>query len=116
MSIPRRNVATDTRAPRLERTAPQPWRGARRAAGSRVWSVVKADAYGHGLLARRGRWPKRTDGFALVELEGAMALRDAGIRQPILMLEGPTRPTICHCIAELELTPGAAHDVAGRRC
>ena len=28
------------------------------------------------------------DGFALIELESAIALREAGIRQPILMLEG----------------------------
>jgi alanine racemase len=46
-----------------------------------------------------------TDGFALVELEGAMALRDAGIRHPILMLEGPYQAADLPLHAELELTP-----------
>ena len=50
---------------------------ARRHAGAaRIWSVVKADAYGHGLLSAARALADATDGFALVELEGAMALRD----------------------------------------
>ena len=75
------------------------------AAGSRVWSVVKADAYGHGLLGAARALAAATDGFALVELEGAMALRDAGIRHPILMLEGPYQAADLPLHAELELTP-----------
>jgi alanine racemase len=62
---------------------------ARRHAGdARIWSVVKANAYGHGLLRVAGALADTTDGFALIELEGAIALRKAGIRLPILMLEG----------------------------
>ncbi|MCX7150161.1 MAG: alanine racemase [Rhodocyclales bacterium] len=79
---------------------------ARRHAGSaRVWSVVKADAYGHGLLSAARALMDVTDGFALVELEGAMALRDAGISKPILMLEGPYQPDELFLFGELELTP-----------
>jgi alanine racemase len=79
---------------------------ARRHAGSaRVWSVVKADAYGHGLLSAAQALGDATDGFALVELEGAMALRDAGMAQPILMLEGPYQADDLPLFAELELTP-----------
>jgi alanine racemase len=79
---------------------------ARRHAGAaRIWSVVKADAYGHGLLAAAQALGDATDGFALVELEGAMALRDAGIMQPILMLEGPYQADDLPLFAELELTP-----------
>jgi alanine racemase len=79
---------------------------ARRHAGpARVWSVVKADAYGHGLLSAAEALSESTDGFALVELEGAMALRDAGIVQPILMLEGPYQAGDLPLFAELELTP-----------
>jgi alanine racemase len=59
-----------------------------RAGGARVWSVVKANAYGHGLLRVAGALTDTTDGFALIELDGAIALRESGIRQPILMLEG----------------------------
>ena len=73
--------------------------------GSRVWSVVKADAYGHGLLSSARALADLTDGFALVELEGAVALRDAGIRHPILMLEGPYQVEDLPLFAELELTP-----------
>ncbi|MBU0751508.1 MAG: alanine racemase [Gammaproteobacteria bacterium] len=62
---------------------------ARRHAGeARIWSVVKANAYGHGLLRVAAALADTTDGFALIELDGAIALRSAGIRQPILMLEG----------------------------
>lgn len=79
---------------------------ARRHAGdARIWSVVKADAYGHGLLSAARALEDVTDGFALVELEGAMALRDGGIKQPILMLEGPYQADEFGVYAEYELTP-----------
>ncbi len=54
---------------------------------SRVWAVVKADAYGHG-LARV--WPALSgaDGFAMLNLEDAIQLREWGWKGPILMLEG----------------------------
>ncbi len=72
---------------------------------ARVWSVVKADAYGHGLLSAARALADLTDGFAIVELEGAMALRDAGIAHPILMLEGPYQADDLPLFAELQLTP-----------
>ena len=77
----------------------------RHAGGARVWSVIKADAYGHGLLSAAHALTEATDGFALIELEGAMALRDAGISRPILMLEGPYQADELPLFAELELTP-----------
>jgi alanine racemase len=77
----------------------------RHAGAARVWSVVKADAYGHGLLSAARALSDCADGFALVELEGAMALRDAGISHPILMLEGPYQADDLLLFAELELTP-----------
>ena len=53
-----------------------------------VWAVVKANAYGHGLLnAVRGF--EHADGLALIEFEMAAQLRAAGWSRPILMLEGP---------------------------
>ena len=62
---------------------------ARRAAGDRrLWAVVKADAYGHGLEWAAQTLAELADGFALIELEGAVALRQAGWRHPLLMLEG----------------------------
>src|SRR5690349_8740240 len=63
-----------------------------RAPQSRMWAVVKADAYGHGLqrllpalTASQGASP---DGLALLELDAAIRLRDAGYAGPVLMLEG----------------------------
>jgi len=55
---------------------------------SRAWAVVKANAYGHGLLTAADALAEVADGFALLDLEEAVALRQAGIRQPILLLEG----------------------------
>lgn len=57
------------------------------APNSKVISVVKANAYGHGLLnAARGL--KQTDAFAVLNVSEAIALRDAGYQQPVLLLEG----------------------------
>ncbi|WP_409075705.1 catabolic alanine racemase DadX [Pantoea sp. C3] len=59
----------------------------RAAPHSRVWSVVKANAYGHG-IARIWQSLAETDGFALLNLEEAILLRDQGWNKPILLLEG----------------------------
>lgn len=62
---------------------------ARRHAGqARLWAVVKANAYGHGLSRTVAALADLADGFALIEIEGAIALREAGIALPILLLEG----------------------------
>jgi alanine racemase len=54
---------------------------------ARVWAVVKANAYGHG-IARAFEGLRGADGFALLDLDEAKALRDLGWRGPILLLEG----------------------------
>jgi alanine racemase len=59
----------------------------RAAPGSRVWSVVKANAYGHG-IDRIWSALGGTDGFALLNLEEAILLRERGWKGPILLLEG----------------------------
>ena len=59
----------------------------RAAPRSRVFAVVKANAYGHG-IDRVTRALDRADGFATVELEGAVATRERGFKGPILLLEG----------------------------
>ena len=61
---------------------------ARRAVGdARVWAVVKANAYGHG-IAHAFAGLRGADGFALLDLAEAQQLRDLGWRGPILLLEG----------------------------
>jgi alanine racemase len=55
--------------------------------GSKVWSVVKANAYGHGLESTL-KGLALTDGFALLDLVEAKTLREKGWTGPILLLEG----------------------------
>jgi alanine racemase len=54
---------------------------------AKVWAVVKANAYGHG-LERGMRGFAGADGLALIELENAVRLRQLGWTKPILLLEG----------------------------
>jgi len=54
---------------------------------ARVWAVVKADAYGHG-IERAFDALRSADGFALLDLAEAKALRALDWRGPILLLEG----------------------------
>lgn len=54
---------------------------------SRVWAVVKANAYGHG-LARSMKAFSAADGLALIEVDAAVRLREMGWKKPVLLLEG----------------------------
>ena len=54
---------------------------------ARVWAVVKANAYGHG-IERVFEGLRGADGFALLDLQEAQRLRTLGWRGPILLLEG----------------------------
>lgn len=61
---------------------------ARRAApDAKVWAVVKANAYGHG-IERAFEGLRGVDGFALLDLEEARRVRALGWRGPVLLLEG----------------------------
>ncbi len=60
-----------------------------RAPKSRAWAVIKANAYGHGQWRAVEAIRNEADGFALLECENGVALREAGVKQPILLLEGP---------------------------
>jgi len=82
---------------------------------ARTWAVVKADAYGHGQWRAVEALRGEADGFALLECENAVALREAGVTQPLLLLEGifsardvraavEHRVTsVIHCHEQLEL-------------
>ena len=54
---------------------------------SRVWAVVKANAYGHG-IERVFEGLRGADGFALLDLDEAQRVRKLGWRGSILLLEG----------------------------
>lgn len=98
--------------------------------GSRQFATIKADAYGHGAVAiahalstvdseRRGdelvgNTRKSTDaiadGFAVVTLDEALELRYSGIKQAILVLQGPQTPDACLDMLQYDLWP-VIHDM-----
>ena len=57
------------------------------AGDARVWGVVKANAYGHG-IERVYEAFRGADGFALLDLSEAERVRALGWRGPVLLLEG----------------------------
>ena len=59
----------------------------RHAPHAKVFAVIKANAYGHGLL-RAASALREADGFAVVEFDAAIRLREAGYEQRIVLLEG----------------------------
>ncbi|MGS0740584.1 alanine racemase [Glaciimonas sp. GG7] len=83
------------------------------APNAKVWAVVKANAYGHG-LERGLRGFAEADGLALVEPDYAVRLRELGWQKPILLLEGAfgvadldaiftaQLETTVHCIEQLD--------------
>lgn len=84
---------------------------ARRHAGAaRVWAVLKANAYGHGLL-RAAQALADADGYALLDFVDALKLRAAGVDKPILMLEGFFKPEDLGLVVRHRLTP-VIHSVA----
>ncbi len=58
---------------------------------SRVLAVIKANAYGHGLVPV-ARALAASDAFAVARLEEGLLLRDAGFDQRVLLLEGVRTP------------------------
>lgn len=59
----------------------------RHAPHSKVLAVIKANGYGHGML-RVAHALNDADGFAVLSFSEAIALREAGFGQTLLMLEG----------------------------
>jgi len=69
-----------------------------------LWSVVKSNAYGHGLIAFSKLAAKLgVDGFCVDSIVEALALRREGITKPILVL-GPTLPLRFPAAAEQDIT------------
>ncbi|MCO8166951.1 alanine racemase [Pseudomonas sp. 21LCFQ02] len=64
------------------------YRLARQHSGARALAVIKADAYGHGAVRVAQALQAEADGFAVACIEEALELRAAGVRGPILLLEG----------------------------
>ncbi|MEK9179952.1 MAG: alanine racemase [Patescibacteria group bacterium] len=72
--------------------------------GTQLWSVVKSNAYGHGIVV----FSKLADrlgvnGFCVDSLVEGIRLRKEGIKKPILVL-GPTLPALLHEAAKRKIT------------
>ena len=72
------------------------------APGAKVFAVVKANAYGHG-IERVYDGFKGADGFALLNLSEAERLRALGWSGPILLLEGVFEPIDLDACSRLDL-------------
>ncbi len=72
------------------------------APSARVWAVVKADAYGHG-IERAYAGLTGADGFALLDLQEAERIRALGWRGPVLLLEGVFEPRDLETCSMLDL-------------
>ena len=75
----------------------------RAAPKSRAYAVIKANGYGHGAWRVAMALPG-ADGFATLELESAVQLREAGVSAPVLLLEG--------VFSDAELREASARDLA----
>jgi len=81
---------------------------------ARTIAVIKANGYGHGML-RVAHALETADGFAVLNVGEAVALREAGFNQTILLLEGffsaeelPTLAeyrlaSVIHCPEQIEM-------------
>ncbi len=74
------------------------------AGGAKLWAVIKANAYGHG-LERAARALQDADGYAVLDFQEAARLRLAGVKRPILMLEGFFKPGDLPLLNKYSLTP-----------
>jgi len=74
------------------------------AKGAKIWAVIKANAYGHG-IERAARAFAAADGFAVLDFQEAARLRLAGVTKPILMLEGFFKAADIALLHKYALTP-----------
>lgn len=88
------------------------------APSSKLVAIVKANAYGHGMLEVARALPE-ADAFGVARIEEALRLREGGITQPILLLEGffhasdlpaiasQNLQTVVHSVEQLEALEAA---------
>lgn len=89
------------------------------APGAKVMAVIKANAYGHGMVTV-GQNLDDVDAFAVARLPEALALRDAGIDTPVVLLAGVMNADelnavvqhnfdcVVHCAEQIQLLDGCA--------
>jgi alanine racemase len=69
---------------------------------AKVWAVIKANAYGHG-IERAFDGLRGADGLALLDLAEAERVRALGWRGPVLLLEGVFEPRDLELCSRLSL-------------
>jgi len=69
---------------------------------TKVWAVIKANAYGHG-IEHVFEGLRSADGFALLDLDEAQRVRALGWRGPVLLLEGVFEPRDLELCSRLDL-------------
>ncbi len=74
----------------------------RQAPDARLWAVIKANAYGHG-IERVWSGVLGADGMALLDLAEAVRVRALGWRGPVLLLEGVFEPRDLELCSRLNL-------------
>jgi alanine racemase len=75
-----------------------------RIASAEMLAVVKANAYGHGMVAVAEALANDVQLFGVANLEEAIALREAGLRHPIIIL-GPALPSERAAIIKRQFIP-----------
>lgn len=75
-----------------------------RIGSAEMLAVVKANAYGHGLVGTAETLASEVQYFGVANLEEALALRDAGLTHPVMIL-GPALPFERQRIVEREFIP-----------
>jgi alanine racemase len=75
----------------------------RQVTSARIMAVIKANGYGHGLL-RVAEALAAADGFAMLDIQDAVRLREQGYRQTLLLLEGYFDKSDLALIAEYNLS------------
>lgn len=75
---------------------------------ARIWAVIKANAYGHG-IERAVAGFARADGLAMLDLSEAVRCREAGWTGPILLLEGIFEAADLDAVGRYGLTTAVHH-------
>jgi alanine racemase len=74
--------------------------------GTAITAVVKADAYGHGLVeAARVFEAARVERLAVAHVAEALQLRDAGVKTPVVVLCGITSGEEARAVVDNDLIP-----------
>lgn len=73
-----------------------------------IWAVIKANAYGHGIINAVQAFGQ-ADGLAMLDLHEAILCREAGWEAPILLLEGFFEPSDLKEIEHYSLTATVHH-------